>query len=271
MTDLNQTIVAPPPGEANSPAAAQEAAEKLLPQSKVNEIAGVKHQEGYEKGRRDALAEMQLKASTQQPIQQPQDVLQSPQQQVPVMPQMAQQTQMMQQQVGQPMQGQQIPMQQSSPMQTPEDIQRMVQQQIAQQQQSSLWQNTVNQFVQKISQGSIKYPDFEKVVAPLQLDQPQNQHLVQLTNMVDNTADVLHDLGNNGSKVAILSHLAMTNPQMAIKEIQALSNSIKANQAATQMATPNAPLGQLNPSTVTTDNGAPLTPSEWGKKSYLRG
>lgn len=237
-----------------------------VPKPKVNDLVRDAKKEAYDRGRRDALAENAL--STQGMPQTPQPDLQQPGQQPLSQPQ-GQQPAM----TGQPQQatGQSVGMG-GMPQMSPADIQQMIRQEaqnlMQQHQQQNAWQQTVNQFVGKVNAGPQKYADFESVVAPLQLD--KNPHLVHLTNLVDNTVDVLHDLGNNGPKVAILNELARTNPQMAVREIQNLSNSIKANEMATKAASPNEPLSQVKPSTVTTDSGSPLTITELRKKDYLR-
>ncbi len=244
---------------AQTPPAEGHQEEKLIPQSQVNKIVGdakaSARRTAYEDGKRDALAELQINQSQMQPpVQQP------PMQQAP---QAAPQ--------GQPAPGMQVPMGNMNQGMSSDEIQRRidegVQRHVEQQRQHADWQQTVNSFMQKASSGPQKYDDFDQVVAPLQLD--KNTHLVTLTNLVDNTADVLHDLGKNPEKVAILNELSRTNPQLAIKKMQDLSNSIKTNQAATQQQSPNEPLSQLKPSTVTTDNGS-RTVSDLRRSANLR-
>jgi hypothetical protein len=119
------------------------------------------------------------------------------------------------------------------------------------------------QYEQKVKSGMGKYPDFEKAVTELNL--PQNPHLNVLANSVDNSADVLYDLANNPRKVADLHILAHTNPAMAQREITALSNSIKQNEAAKAQAQPNSPIEQLKPQTQVSMGSGTATVSDLRK------
>lgn len=264
IEQMKEAVAAPENAEAANATPNAEHVDSV-PKPKVNDLVRDAKKEAYDRGRRDALAENAL--STQGMPQTPQPEMQQPVPQPPVQPQVQQPAMVAQ---PQPM-GQPVGMG-GMPQMSPADIQQMIRQEaqnlMQQHQQQNAWQQTVNQFVGKVNAGPQKYADFESVVAPLQLD--KNPHLVHLTNLVDNTVDVLHDLGNNGPKVAILNELARTNPQMAVREIQNLSNSIKANEMATKSANPNEPLSQVKPSTVTTDGGSPLTIGELRKKDYLR-
>lgn len=271
MTDTNQGAGAPASESTSKTIPIEPAIVDAVPKAKVNEIAQDAHERGYEKGRQEALAELQLQMQAQQPYQPPQNAQVNQPNQAVVAPQQPPMPQVAPPAVGQfaaP----------TGQMPSTVDIQKMIdervsqqtqalQQQQMQQQQQMHWANTVNQFVSKIQTGAGKYADFDKVVSPLELDKPQNQHLVHLTNLVDNTVDVLHDLGNNPEKLSLIEGLWRSHPQLAIKKINDLSNSIKTNQMASTVAIPNDPLSQITPSTVTTaDNGLPLTASDWRKR-----
>ena len=94
--------------------------------------------------------------------------------------------------------------------------------------------------------------------------------VVQLANTVDNTADVMYELGKNPHKVASLLTLTRYgNVKLAYAETKKLSDSIKQNQNALQQPVPPEPLSQLKPSNVGTDNGV-LTVRELRKQSHLR-
>lgn len=274
MTETNQEEVK---AQAENSHAAATPHVDAVAKDKVNDLVRDALDRGYEKGKQEALAQVQMQANISQPYAAP-GVAGQPSM-AAATPVTANPTQPTPQ-----VQGGQFA-QPAGQMPSADDLQRMIndgvgakvaelQKQQQQQMHDAQWAQTVNQFLPKVQAGAGKYPDFDKTVAPMELDKPQNRHIVYLTNLVDNTADVLHDLGTNPEKLALIHQLAATNPQYAIKKINDLSQSIKVNQGALQVSKANDPLSQLTPSTVTTaDDGEPMnrTPSDWRKKSYLRG
>lgn len=151
---------------------------------------------------------------------------------------------------------------------TPEQVQQMIAEHEQKQAQQYHAHQIANEFLAKLETGKDKYPDFDKTVESLELSTiPQ---VVQLANMVDNTSDVMYELGKNPHKVASL--LALTqigNGKLAVSEMQRLSQSIKQNQQALQQPIPPEPLSQLRPSNVGTDNGVPSI-RDLRKQPYLR-
>lgn len=204
----------------------QTPSERLVPQSEVNKlVGGVKH-EAFERGRKEALAELQKQRSLSTDTYS---------------------------------QGSPQPSGISS-----DEIQRLIdqrfqaqQQQLEQQQQQIAAQQFVQQFDAKLANGKSKYQDFDAVVVPLIKDLANNNSMgvFQLAHMVDNTDDVMYELGNNPGKVAELSVLAITAPTIAKTYVENLSKSIKQNQQAKLVKQPNAPLGQIRPSITGTDSG----------------
>lgn len=124
-------------------------------------------------------------------------------------------------------------------------------------------QRIANEFFTKINTGKGKYQDFDSVVGDI--DFRSIPHIVQLANMVDNTSDIMYELGKNPSKIAILQQLIAVNPQLAFKEMTKLSTALKDNESASKIRSPNEPLSQLKPSTTGTDNGA-MTVADYRKK-----
>lgn len=235
----------------------------LLPQDKVNDIVGHAKREAYEKGRRDSLAEMKIAQEQAAQNQQAQAQQQSMQQQ----PVQAAPPQTMQQQAPQGVQSH-----------SPDDIQRIIdqrlQQHLAAQQETHAkqmadaeWQQTVGQFISKASPGMQTVPDFKEKVNNLNLE--NNRHILRLLNTVDNVPQVVEELDKNPSKLVTLDNLCRMNPNQAIMEMQRLSKSINANQAALQQASANEPLSQVKPSNVAPDDGS-RTIKDMRKQSYLR-
>lgn len=225
---------------ASSPASAtaapeQTQAEKLVSQSVVDKA--VKH--AYERGRNSALENKQIEQAQQ---------AQAPQQAY------AQQENVSNAASALGLGG--------MPQVSPEQVQQMIQQQMHTNQ-------IVGQFKQKLDAGYVNYPDFEEVVAPLNL--PKMPVMVELTNLVDNTADVMYELGKNPTKVGHIMTLVNINPQLAISEIKKLSASIAQNRAAVanQQSIPD-PLSQISSSPTSSDSGN-LTIRDYKKADWLRG
>lgn len=216
----------------------EEAAEKLIPQSTVDKA--VKHAKNlaYEQGKKETL--MQLQAQ-QQEQQQPVNA--------PVNPQGSQNLGGMQ-------------------SLTPDQVQKMIDTHAQQQAQQYHAHSIANEFLAKLSTGKDKYPDFDETIDALELS--TIPEVVQLANTVDNTADVMYELGKNPHKVASLLTLTRYgNGKLAYLETKKLSDSIKQNQTALQQPLPPEPLSQLKPSNVGTDNGA-LSIRELRKQQHLR-
>jgi hypothetical protein len=111
-------------------------------------------------------------------------------------------------------------------------------------------QAIVNKFWNKISPGKEKYQDFEKVTGDIEFGRFPNTVQI-LADHVENSADVLYELGKDRFKMAQLESLSYMSPKDAIIQAQRLANSIKENEQA------NEPLSQLRPSMSGTDGSAP--------------
>lgn len=119
-------------------------------------------------------------------------------------------------------------------------------------------QRTVSNFWDKVNQGKTKYDDFDKVTGDIEYSRFPN--VVQLlAEHLDNSGDVLYDLGKNRLKLSQLEQLAQLSPRDAIVEAKRLSESIRNNEEASKMRQPNAPLSQQRPSYVGTDAGSTLS------------
>ncbi len=115
-------------------------------------------------------------------------------------------------------------------------------------------QRIVQNFWNKISPGKEKYEDFDKVTGDIEYARFPN--VVQLlADHVDNSHDILYELGKDRIKMAQLEQLALMSPKDAISHAQKLSQSLKDNETARNIRTPNEPLSQLRPSNTGTDTG----------------
>ncbi len=117
-------------------------------------------------------------------------------------------------------------------------------------------QAIVNKFWNKISPGKEKYQDFEKVTGDIEYARFPNTVQI-LADHVENSADVLYELGKDRFKMAQLESLSYMSPRDAIIQAQRLAQSIKENDHAAKIRLPNEPLSQLRPSISGTDGSAP--------------
>lgn len=114
-------------------------------------------------------------------------------------------------------------------------------------------QKIVNNFWEKIAPGKEKYQDFDQVT---DIEYARFPNVVQiLAETVDNAHDVLYELGKDRIKMAQLELLSQMSPGDAVVHAKKLAESIKENEQASKIRTPNQPLSQLRPSNVSTDSG----------------
>lgn len=125
-------------------------------------------------------------------------------------------------------------------------------------------QRIVKNFYDKISTGKEKYQDFEQVTGNIQYASFPN--VVQLlAEHIENSGDVMYELGKDRLKMSQLEGLAERSPNDAIAYAKRLSDSIRDNEAASKIRTPNSPLSQQRPSNIGTDAG-PLSMSDLKRK-----
>lgn len=129
-------------------------------------------------------------------------------------------------------------------------------------------QRIVKNFWDKISTGKDKYEDYDAVTADIEYSRFPN--MVQLlADHIDNSADVMYELGKDRLKMAQLEQLAYMSPKDAMVQARRISDSIKANESSSRIRQPNAPLSQQRPSNVGTDSGGVLSMRDL--KSKYRG
>jgi len=219
--------------------------EKLLKQSEVNKLVGGVKVDAYEKGRRDAVAELERQRKTEEPKA--------------------------------------APATSTTPDQVTmshEELKRVIEQEAsAREEQVRLREEqkkaevVVNQFVGKMKLGMEKHPDFEEVVTKLDIPNMPPQ-IVDWANSMDNTADIMYEIGKNPSKFANVLTLSVTSPRLAYDELMRLSDSIKKNEDAikqgenTQVA---EPLDQRKHSTAGVNSGKKSTVSDFRAQPWLRG
>ena len=126
-------------------------------------------------------------------------------------------------------------------------------------------QRIVNSFWDKIAPGKEKYDDFDKITGNIEYSRFPNT-VQLLAEHVDNSHDVLYELGKNRLKMAQLEQLSSMSPRDAIVEVQRLAASIKDNESAGKMRQANSPLSQQRPANVGTDPGNALSMADLKRK-----
>lgn len=217
--------------------------EKMVPQSKVNEIVKSRMQAAQEKARREAMEQMQ------QQQQQPQEQASSV--------------------GGQSVNPDEIYQQIYDRFQ--QDMQKQQQEQQKAQQRQQMEQ-VANTYFSKMQQGNELYDDFDNVTA--QFDPGAFPQVVYLASQLDNTPAVIYELSNNPSKLANLDYLAQRSPQTALNEMKKLEQSVQANLQAKQNEQQNAampPLSQMEPSSKAGADTGEYSVQDFKNLPWLKG
>lgn len=144
---------------------------------------------------------------------------------------------------------------------SPDDIRRMIAEQAPQLLQDHVQQlqtkQTVDSFVSKMQAAEARHPGLEAKLNDL--DYSTLAPIVQMANDMENTADIMKELLDNPMKMGNLVSLMYTQPKLAAKAMHDLSNSIKQNEAAIaeNQTTAKEPLSQIKTSNnAGMDNGS---------------
>lgn len=213
---------------------AQAPTEKMVPQSQVDSLAGRIRHEAYQKGLNEGRAQQQQPVN--QPVQTQVNSTFGGMPQTDINNLVAQQVQ---QHFGQ------------------------LQQKFADQQTAEQGQKIANEFTSRMTAASGKYEDFDTVTK----DFPFRSfpHAVLESLKFDNTADIMYELAKNPSKFKDLQEFALLDAQnaqegiptnLAFKEMQRLSDSIRLNEQASNVKTANPPLSHIKSSPTTASNGS---------------
>lgn len=200
----------------------------------MQDVVNREKQKAYDRGRKEALMQLQQEQAQGQP------------QEAQVAPQQAQQ------QAPGSMGG----MQQMSH----DDIKKLIQEQAPQAIQDHVQElqtkAMVDSFVQKMQAAEERHPGLEEKLNDL--DYATAAPVVQMAVGLDNTGDIMAELLNNPQKLGNMILLAQTQPKLAARQMHELSNSIKQNQEALAQATSaKDPLSQIKTSSnAGMDNGS---------------
>lgn len=238
MTDSLETDLQETPVDAlmSEDVASDNSRKDVFDNATVQKVVARERQKAYEKGKREAMMELQQ----------------------------AQQAPDQAQQQAQPssLGG----MQQLSP----DDIQKMIAEQlpqhIHQQVQHARAEQTVNSFVAKMKAAEERHPGIEAKLNDL--DYSNLSPVIEMANGLENTADIMAELVDNPMKMGNLLTLMHTQPKLAQKAMADLSNSIKQNQEALAQASQesvNNPIGQMKTSAAAGMNNGEMSISDWSK------
>lgn len=189
----------------------------MLSKEVVSKIVERERLKAFEKGKQEAIMQLQQEQQQQAPAQQ-----QAAPQQMGGMAQMS-----------------------------AADIERMIAEKAPQMMQEHMHnertKQTVDSFVNKMQAAEAKHPGLEAKLNDL--DYSTMAPLVSMANDMENTADIMKELLDNPMKMGNLMTLLYTQPKMAQKAMSDLSNSIKTNQeAVSQEKQAQDPMSQLKPS-----------------------
>ena len=178
----------------------------------VQDVIKREKAKAYERGKREAL--MELQQQNQAPVQ---EQAAAPQQTPMQAPQQAQEFGGM-------------------PQMSQEQIAQMIMEQAPQALQAHIQQakktEMVNSFISKMEVAEEKYPGLEAELNKLNYSDPRIHTFIDLANRTDNTAEVMKEVLDNPSKLESLLNMAHNQPYMAQKALASLSDSIKTNQQA---------------------------------------
>ncbi len=220
------------------PEAKSEPVNDMLNKATVSKIVERERLKAFEKGKREALMELQQQQQlSQKSSPSPQGV--SAPQQLGGMQQMS-----------------------------AADIERMIAEKAPQLLQDHVNQmrnqQTVESFVSKMQAAEAKYPGLEQKLN--ELDYSSMAPIISLANDMENTGDIMKEILDNPMKMANLLTLQYTQPAMAKRAMIELSNSIKMNQEAlAQEKQAQDPMSQLKPSTNAGMDNSAMSVSDFRK------
>ena len=182
----------------------------------------------YERGKREALMELQQQQEQVPAEQQQQAVPQQPQQNVGLggmkQPSQADIERMIAEQ---------------APMALQKHVQKLQQDQM------------VNTFVSKMQAAEQQYPGLEEELNQQNYNDPRMHSFIALVNQFENTGDIMKEVLDNPTKMEHLLSMSHNQPYNAQKALKSLSDSIKTNQTAkAEEAQARDPMSQIKSSTT---------------------
>jgi hypothetical protein len=209
----------------------------------VSDVVKRERDRAYEKGRKEAMMQMQQQQDVAQTAPQQQAVQQQPMQQQGLggMPQLSQ-----------------------------EDVQRMIAEQAPQALQAQFQQlkqdHLINTFVGKMQVAEQKYPGLEAELNQLNYNDPRMHAFIEMANSFDNTGEIMKEVIDNPHKLTAILADVRDQPYIAQKQMQSLSKSIKQNEdAKVQDSQARDPMSQLKSSSTASVDDSQMSVSDYQK------
>ncbi len=208
-----------------------EAQKPVFNKVQMQDVVNREKQKAYERGRKEALMQLQQEQGMGQQQVAPEQVQQQAPSSLGGMQQVSQ-----------------------------DDIKRLIQEAAPQAIQEHVYElqtkAMVNDFVQKMQAAEQRHPGLEQKLEDLEYETAAP--IIQMANGLDNTGDIMAELLNNPQKMGNMILLAQMQPKLAVRQMQELSNSIKQNQEAmAQAQSAKDPLSQIKTSgNAGMDNGS---------------
>jgi hypothetical protein len=232
MTDDLENVIQDIEPVADAEKIAVEEPKKSFTSDVVKKVVEREKAKAFERGKREAIMELQQQQQPIQAEQQPQQAVQ----QAPIH------------------NGQSVGLG-GMPQMSPADIERMIaekapqalQQHVQRMQQDQM----VNNFVSKMQQAEQQYPGLEAELNNLNYNDPRMHAFIAMATQMENTGDIMKEVLDNPAKMENLLQMAYNQPYQAQKALKSLSDSIKVNQTAkAEEAQARDPLSQIKSSTT---------------------
>jgi hypothetical protein len=181
----------------------------------------------YERGKREALMELQ-----QQQPQMSNDQQEIPQQQAPQNASFGGMRQLSQSDIEQMIA-------EKAPLALQQHVHKLQQDQL------------VNTFVSKMQLAEQQHPGLETELNQLNYSDPRMHSFIAMANQLENTGDIMKEVLDNPSKMESLLNMALNQPYQAQKALKSLSDSILMNQTAkAEESQARDPMSQIKSSTT---------------------
>lgn len=119
-------------------------------------------------------------------------------------------------------------------------------------------QNLANRFLAKMESGKSNYDaqEFDQAISELELEKTAAINLVQLTEPLDNTADVMFHFAQNPGTAAEVISAFQVNPRWAHKMVKNISDKIRANQNPSPYFDIKSPIPPVKRSRISNDGSS---------------
>lgn len=129
---------------------------------------------------------------------------------------------------------QQSSQQQSQRAASSDNVEKLVEEKVRKIQEEAQGAHVANQLANRILASKERYPQAIEQIKQMELT--ENPRVLMLLNNVNEPAAIINELHKNPAKLANVIVLADTKPKLALQELAKLSDSIKENEKAEELA-----------------------------------